>query len=209
MGYKAKNNAKSTLAAGITNVATSLSVATAQGDNFPAITAPDYTYLTLENAAGNREVIKVTARALGADTMTVVRAQDGTTARAWSAGDVVDLRLTAQVVTDAFTHISQTLAAHAASAISFTPVGGLSATDVQAALAELDSEKATAVALAAAIAGLGTMSAQNANAVTITGGTLTNTTVNTNVVGSNSTGTKTISTAAPSGGADGDVWYQY
>lgn len=64
-------------------------------------------------------------------------------------------------------------------------------------------------AFVAAVAGsLGTMATQNANAVAITGGTIANTTVNSNIVGSNSTGAKTISTSAPSGGADGDIWYQ-
>jgi hypothetical protein len=52
------------------------------------------------------------------------------------------------------------------------------------------------------------MSSQNANSVAITGGTITGTTVNGNTVGSNSTGAKTVSTAAPSGGSDGDIWYQ-
>ena len=56
--------------------------------------------------------------------------------------------------------------------------------------------------------GLGTMSTQNANAVAITGGALTGTTINTHIVGSNATGNKTVSTADPSGGADGDVWYK-
>jgi len=55
---------------------------------------------------------------------------------------------------------------------------------------------------------LGTMATQDATAVAITGGTLTGTTVNTFTVGSNATGTKTISTASPSGGSDGDVWYK-
>lgn len=39
-------------------------------------------------------------------------------------------------------HTGDSSAAHAASAISVTPTGGIAATDVQAALAELDSEKA-------------------------------------------------------------------
>jgi hypothetical protein len=55
---------------------------------------------------------------------------------------------------------------------------------------------------------LGTMSAQNASAVAITGGTITGTTVNGNTVGSNSTGAKTVSTSGPTGGSDGDIWYQ-
>jgi hypothetical protein len=55
---------------------------------------------------------------------------------------------------------------------------------------------------------LGTMSTQNANNVAITGGTITGTTVNGNTVGSNSVGARTISTSAPSGGSNGDIWYQ-
>jgi hypothetical protein len=53
---------------------------------------------------------------------------------------------------------------------------------------------------------LGTIASQNANAVTITGGTINSITVTT--IGSNATGTKTISASAPAGGSSGDVWYQ-
>jgi hypothetical protein len=59
-----------------------------------------------------------------------------------------------------------------------------------------------------ATASLGTMSTQNAGAVAITGGTITGTTVNGNVVGSNSVGARTISSSAPSGGSNGDIWYR-
>ena len=55
---------------------------------------------------------------------------------------------------------------------------------------------------------LGTMANQNSNAVNITGGTITGTTINGHTVGSNSTGNKFVSTANPSGGADGDIWYK-
>ena len=56
---------------------------------------------------------------------------------------------------------------------------------------------------------LGTISSQNSDNVAITGGTITNTTVNGNVVGANSVGARTISTSTPTGGANGDIWYQY
>jgi len=55
---------------------------------------------------------------------------------------------------------------------------------------------------------VGTMAAQNANTVAITGGTITNTTIDSITVGTNATGAKTISTSNPSGGADGDIWYK-
>lgn len=55
---------------------------------------------------------------------------------------------------------------------------------------------------------LGTLSSQNANNVNITGGSISGTNINTYTVGSNATGNKTVSTSTPSGGSDGDVWYQ-
>ena len=59
---------------------------------------------------------------------------------------------------------------------------------------------------------LGTIATQNANAVAITGGTWTTAgsinSINVVDMGSNGTGTKTISSSAPSGGNNGDVWYQ-
>jgi hypothetical protein len=60
---------------------------------------------------------------------------------------------------------------------------------------------------------LGTLGTQSDEAVDIKGGsiknaTITNSTVNGNIVGSNSTGNKTVSTSTPTGGADGDIWYQ-
>ena len=61
---------------------------------------------------------------------------------------------------------------------------------------------------------LGTMSSQNANSVAITGGTISGVAISTSTVGgltvgSNATGNKTISTSAPTGGANGDIWYRY
>lgn len=53
---------------------------------------------------------------------------------------------------------------------------------------------------------LGTMSTQNANNVAITGGTINSLTVTS--LGTNAYNTKTISSSAPSGGSDGDIWYQ-
>lgn len=57
--------------------------------------------------------------------------------------------------------------------------------------------------------GLGSIATQDASGVAITGGTINNTTVNTFVVGANSVGARTVSTSAPTGGSDGDIWYQY
>jgi len=82
MAVLVKNNAYSTLASTITDVATSISLAAGTGSRFPVISGGDYFYATLIDTSNNLEVVKVTARST--DTLTVVRAQDGTTARAYS-----------------------------------------------------------------------------------------------------------------------------
>ena len=86
------NNASSKLSASITNTATSFSVTAGTGSLFPSISGSDYFYVTLMDSAGNLEIVKVTARST--DTFTVVRGQDGTTARAFSVNDIVELRIT-------------------------------------------------------------------------------------------------------------------
>lgn len=91
------NNAETTLAAGITSSATSLTVATGTGGVFPTITGGDYFLVTLFNVAAGVEsgweIVKVTARA--GDVFTIVRAQEGTTGAAFSTGAYVSLRVTA------------------------------------------------------------------------------------------------------------------
>ena len=88
------NNAATTLASSILVGATSLTVASGQGALFPTLAGGAYFYCTLSNTAGTTiEIVKVTARST--DTFTIVRAQDNTTASAFSAGDKVELRLTA------------------------------------------------------------------------------------------------------------------
>jgi hypothetical protein len=59
--------------------------------------------------------------------------------------------------------------------------------------------------------GLGSIATQDANSVTITGGTISGTTVNTFTVGSNAVGTRHIRNIPPTSGSgsDGDVWYEY
>ena len=99
MGIKVANNANATLAASITNSATSITVTSGQGARFPTLSAGDYFYATLIDVSNNLEIVKVTARST--DVLTVVRAQESTTARAYSTGDRIELRLTAQTFVDA------------------------------------------------------------------------------------------------------------
>jgi hypothetical protein len=97
MALLIENNAYSRLAASLAAGGTTLTVDTGTGDRFPIAVAPNYFKLTLQDAANNIEIIKVSARAASSDAMTIERAQEGTTARAWSIGDIVELRLTAGV----------------------------------------------------------------------------------------------------------------
>lgn len=92
------NNANSTLAAGITDVATSLTLATGKGALFPSPTGGDFFMLTLTQAEAETswEVVKVTART--GDALTIVRAQEGTTGAAWGTGSKAELRVTAEAL---------------------------------------------------------------------------------------------------------------
>lgn len=93
MGVKLGNNAVSLLAASITDDATTISVQGADAGKFPALAAGDWTPATIIDAANNMEIVKITARA-GA-VLTVERAQEGTTAKAFPAGARIDVRITA------------------------------------------------------------------------------------------------------------------
>lgn len=92
------NRASSTLASNITNVATSLAVGSGHGARFPVISGGDYFYATLDDNAGNAEVVRVTGRS--GDTFTITRAQDGTSALAFSAGAAVELRIVRALLDD-------------------------------------------------------------------------------------------------------------
>lgn len=84
------NNNDTTLSGAISNVATTLSVASGSGALFPSPTAgTSFFRITLTDAATKsvHEVMYVTGRV--GDVFTVLRAQEGTTAVSWVAGDAV------------------------------------------------------------------------------------------------------------------------
>lgn len=93
MPLKFANNAFGTLSAGITNSATSITLASGQGARFPTLSSGDYFFATLIDTSNNLEIVKVTARS--SDVLTATRAQDNTTARAFAIGDRIELRITA------------------------------------------------------------------------------------------------------------------
>lgn len=89
------NRAQSTLAGSISNVATSANLAPGTGALFPNPAADEYFVLTFQDAATGLlyEIVHVTGRS--GDTITMQRAQEGTTGLAWSAGDLALLLFTA------------------------------------------------------------------------------------------------------------------
>jgi hypothetical protein len=103
MGVKVTNNAYGTLSAGIAAGDTTITLDGGQGARFPTLGAGDYFYGTLVDTGNNIEVVKVTARS--SDSMTVVRGQDNTTARAYAIGDRFELRPTAALFDDITTAI--------------------------------------------------------------------------------------------------------
>lgn len=98
MGIKVTNNAFGTLNAGINSSVTTIVLTAGQGARFPTLSTNDYFYATLVDTSNNLEIVKVTARST--DTLTAVRGQDGTTARAYSTNDRFELRPTAALFTE-------------------------------------------------------------------------------------------------------------
>ena len=85
---KIKNRAFSTLASGVSDVATSWTLATGEGTKFP--TTGDF-HVTCED-----EIVKCTSRS--DDVLTVVREQEGTTKAAHASGKAVELRITVGII---------------------------------------------------------------------------------------------------------------
>ncbi len=81
--------------------------------------------------------------------------------------------LGAAAAADLASHLDDATAAHAASAISFAPAGSIAATNVQTALVELDTEKATTGSVSSVASGLSdhindTSAAHEASAISFT-----------------------------------------
>lgn len=95
---KFTNNASATLAASINSTITTIALTAGQGALFPSTGAGDYFYATLVDSSNNLEIVKVTNRAV--DNLTVLRAQDGTTAKSFIAGDRIELRPIAAALED-------------------------------------------------------------------------------------------------------------
>ena len=90
------NNAATTLAAAITSTsATTITVTSSS--SFPSLSGSEYFYATIDDGT-NKEIVKVTG--VSSETWTVVRAQDGTSARTFANGVDVELRNNAAMLSD-------------------------------------------------------------------------------------------------------------
>lgn len=98
MSVRFRNNSFTILAADISDVDVSITVATGGGALLPTLAVDQYFYATINDTEGNEEVIKVTA--VTGDVLTVVRAQESTTALAFLAGSILENRITAQTLRD-------------------------------------------------------------------------------------------------------------
>ena len=92
MGLLFKNNAETTLSSGINNSVTTVPVTSAAV--FPTPTN-DVFFATIDDGS-NIEVVKVTG--ISSNDLTVVRAQDNTSAATFGSGAKIELRLTAKVL---------------------------------------------------------------------------------------------------------------
>lgn len=101
MTVKLKNNAVGYLSAAISSSDSSATLTTGGGASFPSLGAGDYFYATITATSGVYEIVKVTSRST--DAISITRAQEGTTALSFPSGSIVELRVTAQAVTDAIT----------------------------------------------------------------------------------------------------------
>lgn len=127
MGIKFTNSAKSTLLYAIGTGAASFTTAAGGGSKFPALGGGDYFFCHLVRVSdGAKEIVKVTARA--GDVHTMTRAQEGTSALAFSVGDKVELRLTNQGIIDAWQAFMPDVASVASAAT--TAIGAACATNI-------------------------------------------------------------------------------
>lgn len=99
MAQKFANAARATLSAGIASGDTTITIGSG-GSLFPEIVSPDFARAVLQDGSGI-EIVLITAHTAGANSFTVTRAQEGTTARSFATGSVFGIRVTAADMDDA------------------------------------------------------------------------------------------------------------
>ena len=167
------NNASTTLSAGINNSTTTIGIASASG--FPSIGSGEYYFATIANTNNTKiEVVKVTA---GTTSLTVTRAQDGTSAQAFDSGDNFQLRVTSATLEAATkTDVNITAGAIAGAAISNDAIDSQHYVDGSIDTAHIGDNQVTAAKVAADVATqaeLDTVSTTASAALPKSGGAMT------------------------------------
>lgn len=93
-----KNNFEVALAQPTTTSDTTITIRS--GSGFPTLSANERVVATIVDAATGLQFEIVTVTAVVGDVLTVQRAQEGTAARAWAAGDMLSIRTTAATLTN-------------------------------------------------------------------------------------------------------------
>ena len=224
-----KNNATGVLALQIADNDVTIFVGAGEGAAFPYPESGNTFYVTLEEVDGNIEIALCTARE--GDSLTVLRGQDNTTARAFPVGSTVEARVTAAAM-NAFMSKSENLNDVASKPTARTNLGlGTAAVEADTKYnhrANNLSDVANPVTARTnlglaintnvqayhsslfAISGLGVADGNfivgNGSTLVMESGATARASLG---LGSNAlTNAPTISTSAPSGGVDGDVWYR-
>lgn len=195
MRYYSSTATAKTLSSSISNSATSMTLNDLS--NLPA----SYPYtLVLDPDSINEEIVTVSALSAGT-TVTIVRGQDGSSAVAHDAGISVRHMITARDLQEPQTHIAASTGVHGiadTAALVVTTDSRLSNSRTPTAHTHPESEVTNLVADLALKAPIASP--------TFTG---TVTVVSPTATGSIGARQITMSTADPSGGADGDVWLKY
>lgn len=118
MGIKLKNNARSTLLASITAADTVIVLESGGGNAFPTLSAGEHFFATIVATSGSYEIVDVTARS--GDILTVTRAAENTTATAFPAGSLIELRVTAGTITEAVTAVTSINVSGGTTGLTFT-----------------------------------------------------------------------------------------
>jgi hypothetical protein len=75
-----------------------LTFTTGHGARFPTVAAGQVLYCCILNANNILEEVKITAHTAGSDSATIVRAAGGTSAKVWTAGDLIQARASSEML---------------------------------------------------------------------------------------------------------------
>lgn len=198
---KFANNAVSRLVGPLTTSSASLTVTPGDGALFPALAAGDWYMATLIRADGAREIVKVTSRTV--DAMSILRAQENTAALAFSPNDRIEARITSGAMDEFVRKGGDTMTG----ALAMGPKASSNCSLDFRLIADGNyTPTIRSYSVTKAIEFInGDYSAVNFSFndngdFTARG--------NIGTPSNNSYGKRTVSSAAPSGGVDGDIWYQ-